>query len=74
MVANEGGNLANAQVWSMWSDLDSGVGCPTGGCASVNGGTGAFNFPRSMMNTPIPANCNATNTIGCPGPFTSGYR
>ena len=35
VVKNEGGNLANAQVWSLWSDLDS----------------GAFNFPHSMMNT-----------------------
>ena len=37
MVSNEGGNLANAQVWSLWSDLDN----------------GGFNFPRSMMNTPF---------------------
>ena len=28
MVANEGGNLANATVWDLWSDLDKGVGCP----------------------------------------------
>jgi hypothetical protein len=39
VVANEGGcatcNLENAQVWSLWSDLDS----------------GPFNFPHSMMNT-----------------------
>jgi Carboxypeptidase regulatory-like domain len=39
VVANEGAtgttNLANAQVWSLWSDLDS----------------GPFNFPHSMMNT-----------------------
>jgi len=35
VVKNESGNLANAQVWSLWSDLDS----------------GAFNFPHSMMNT-----------------------
>jgi hypothetical protein len=36
VVANEGSfNLPNAQVWSLWSDLDS----------------GAFNFPHSMMNT-----------------------
>jgi len=32
---NATGALANAQVWSLWSDLDS----------------GAFNFPHSMMNT-----------------------
>ncbi len=45
MVSKEGGNLANAQVWSLWSDLDN----------------GAFNFPRSMMNTPLPG------TALCPG-------
>ena len=40
VVANEGvdgtGNLAIANVWSLYSDLDN----------------GGFNFPRSMMNTP----------------------
>jgi len=34
VVANEGGNLANAQVWSMWSDLDA----------------AGFNFGTTMMN------------------------
>jgi hypothetical protein len=72
MVANEGGNLANAQVWSLWSDLDSGVGCPSTGCTTVNGNVGAFNFPRSLQSTPIPSTCNATNTNGCAGAFTSG--
>ena len=38
VVMNEAGNIANAQVWSLWSDLDN----------------GAFNFPRSMQSTPIP--------------------
>ena len=42
VVANEGaagtGNLPIENVWSLWSDLDN----------------GGFNFPRSMMNTPIP--------------------
>jgi hypothetical protein len=32
---NATANLSNAQVWSLWSDLDS----------------GPFNFPHSMMNT-----------------------
>ena len=81
VVANEGigangtGNLANAQVWSIWSDLDSGaVGCPSAGCTSLPGvgNVGAFNFPRSMQSTPIPATCNATTTIGCAGQYTSG--
>ncbi len=57
MVANEGGNLANALVWDLWSDLDN----------------GAFNFPRSMQNTPIAANCGTgTSNLGCQGQLTSG--
>ena len=67
VVANEGGNIAQQQVWSMWSDLDSGVGCPSGGCTSVNGGNGAFAFPRSMMNTPITG-----SSFGGNGQLTSG--
>jgi hypothetical protein len=39
------GNLSSQSVWNLWSDLDN----------------GGFNFPRSMMNTPIP------NTQLCPG-------
>jgi hypothetical protein len=42
VMANEGnngtGNLSIQNVWSLWSDLDS----------------GGFNFARSMMNTPLP--------------------
>ncbi len=48
---NAGGNIGNAQVWTMWSDLDN----------------GGFNFPRSMMNTPIPGQAN-----GAVGQLTSG--
>ena len=75
MVANEGGNLANALVWDLWSDLDKGAGCPagTGTCTPVNGSAGgAFNFPRSMQNTPIAANCGAGTGNGCQGQLTSG--
>jgi Carboxypeptidase regulatory-like domain len=80
VVANEGGatgNLANAQVWGIWSDLDSGVGCPTAGCTSVNGGVGAFNFPRTLQSTPISSTCAAlglggTGTLGCAGQYTDG--
>ena len=75
MVANEGGNLANALVWDLWSDLDRGAGCPAGDgmCKPVNGSTGgAFNFPRSMQNTPIVANCGAGTGNGCQGQLTSG--
>jgi Carboxypeptidase regulatory-like domain len=45
-VANqEFSNLVTQSVWSIWSDLDS----------------GGFNFPRSMMNTPIPGQLNGSN-------------
>jgi hypothetical protein len=71
VVANEGikgsGNLNNAQVWGIWSDLDSGVGCPAAGCTTVNGNVGAFNFPRSLQSTPVPG-----STFGGSGQYTSG--
>ncbi|HEU5452252.1 MAG TPA: carboxypeptidase-like regulatory domain-containing protein [Terriglobales bacterium] len=35
----------NQQVWSMWSSLDN----------------GNFNFPRTMLNTPIPGSANGAN-------------
>ena len=75
VVANEGKNLANVQVWSLWSDLDTGVGCPTGGCTDTNGNVGAFNFPRSLQSTPIPGTCAAlggVGTNGCSGAYTDG--
>jgi carboxypeptidase family protein len=67
VVANEAGNIAANQVTSLWADLDAGVGCPAGGCSSLGGGTDAFNFPRSMMQTPIPGSAN-----GAAGQFSSG--
>jgi Carboxypeptidase regulatory-like domain len=50
VVYNEGGgngtgNLLSQSVWSLWSDLDN----------------GGFNFPRSMLNTPL------ASTAPCPG-------
>ncbi len=64
LVTNEGGgktgtgNLTNASVWSLWSDLDK-------------GGTGpGFNFARSMLNGPL--NCPTGAEIGCSGQLTSG--
>jgi hypothetical protein len=38
VATNEGSNIANNAVWSLWSHLDN----------------GSFVFPRSMLNTPIP--------------------
>jgi hypothetical protein len=77
VVANEGANIANVQVWRIWSDLDSGVGCPVKGCTDVNGNVGAFNFPRSMQSTPIPSTCAALGlggigSNGCSGAYTDG--
>jgi len=51
VASNEAGNIASNAVWSLWSDLDN----------------GAFTFPRSMMNTPIPG-----NPLGQNGQLTSG--
>ncbi len=45
------GNLTTQSVWNIWSDLDN----------------GNFNFPRTMMNTPIPGSAN-----GGGGQFSSG--
>ncbi len=65
VVANEGvngtGNLSNAQVWGVWSDLDN----------------GGFNFPRSLQSTPLPgtAPCpgsTSTAPCGAAGQFTGG--
>jgi hypothetical protein len=50
VIANEGDNLASANVWSLFSDLDN----------------GGFNFPRVMMNTPLPGD------FGGSGQLTSG--
>ena len=67
MAAKEGGynigspiqrhplsNITQNNLWALWSDLDN----------------GAFNFPRTMMNTPI--NCTTGTEIGCNGQLTSG--
>jgi hypothetical protein len=59
VVSNEGGNFASQTVWDLWSDLDN----------------GGFNFPRSMMNTPLPpaAPCpGSTTDCGVQGQLTSG--
>jgi len=56
VVLNEAGNLANAQVWSLWSDLDNGPFTA---------------FPRTMMNTPIPASVSAN---GANGQVSSGIQ
>jgi hypothetical protein len=56
VAANEGnngtGNIGLANVWSIWSDLDN----------------GAFNFPRSMLNTPIAGQAN-----GAAGQLSSDF-
>ncbi|HEY6128980.1 MAG TPA: carboxypeptidase-like regulatory domain-containing protein, partial [Candidatus Acidoferrum sp.] len=54
VVANEFGNFQNQSVWTLWSDLDN----------------GGFNFPRTMLNTPI--DCVTGTEIGCGGQMSSG--
>jgi Carboxypeptidase regulatory-like domain len=54
VVFNEQSNLTSQAVWSLWSDLDN----------------GGFNFPRSMLNTPL--NCPTGTEIGCGGQMSSG--
>ena len=49
VVTNELPNLTTAQVWSMWSDLDGAVGCPS--CPNGQG----FIFGTTMMNNANPA-------------------
>src|SRR4029077_10193992 len=56
VATNELKNFSNQNVWSLWSDLDN----------------GAFNFPRSMMNTPINCPTPPGTAIGCNGQITSG--
>jgi len=52
VAINEGNtgttNLSSQNVWSLWSDLDN----------------GGFNFPRSMMNTPLCPGCNSQLSSG----------
>ena len=50
VASNEIGNLSSQSVWSLYSDLDN----------------GGFNFPRSMMNTPLPG------AFGAAGQLSSG--
>jgi len=57
VMLNYGGLFPIAYVWSLWSALDN----------------GAFNFPHTMMNTPIASTCNAANNFyGCTGQTASG--
>jgi hypothetical protein len=56
VAANEGGNIAGASVWTLWSDLDN----------------GAFNFNRSMLNTPISGNAPCPGAAPTDPPCGSG--
>jgi hypothetical protein len=74
VASKEAGNIPTGNVWSLWSDLDSGT-LPT---SSSPGTARAFNFPRSMLNTPLQFDANGvplpcTDTyFGCSGQLTSG--
>ncbi|MGC1087952.1 MAG: carboxypeptidase-like regulatory domain-containing protein, partial [Candidatus Acidiferrum sp.] len=52
----EAANFTTQNVWTLWSDLDN----------------GDFNFPRSMMNTPINCPGGVGAGIGCGGQTSSG--
>src|SRR5207253_2477494 len=54
VVFNEQGNLTTQSVWSLWSNLDN----------------GGFNFPRTLLNTPI--NCVTRKGNGCGGQMGFG--
>jgi hypothetical protein len=54
VISKEGPNFLNQSVWTLWSDLDN----------------GGFNFPRTMLNTPL--NCPTGTEIGCGGQMSSG--
>jgi hypothetical protein len=61
VLMNEIGNLGNQDVWHLWSDLDG------GNYTTALGNTGGFNFPRSMMNTPIPGQANGSSGVATSG-------
>jgi hypothetical protein len=64
---NEAANIQSANVWTIWSDMDAGVpkSCVT--ATNPPTPTSCFNFPRSMMNTPIPG-----SALGGSGQLSSG--
>ena len=77
VVSNEGFNLANAQVWSLWSDLDGGV---SPACVSPAPCTGqGFTIGNTMMNTnigafgPQTASGVADNTSQGFGNYNAGF-
>jgi hypothetical protein len=74
VASKEAANIPSGNVWSLWSDLDGGT-LPT---SSSTGTARAFNFSRSMLNTPlqfdssgVPLACT-TSYLGCSGQLTSG--
>ncbi len=62
VISKEMGNFTSQSVWSLWSDLDN----------------GGFNFPRSMLNTPLEFDSSGvalpctTTYLGCGGQMSSG--
>jgi hypothetical protein len=82
VVFNQESNFSTQNVWSLWSALDKGgIGggpiCNTaGGCTNANGSMvnqgqqttlPGFDFPRSMLNSPI-----NTSALGANGQASSG--
>jgi len=66
--SGEFGSFTSQSVWNLWSDLDNG-----GIGGGIGGGTApGWNFPRSMLNSPIAATCTAGNSNGCSGQMSGG--
>jgi hypothetical protein len=64
VASQEKSNFAGQKVWDLWSDLDnSGIGGGPGG-TTIPG----FNFPRSMLNTPL----YSSPTNGANGQISGG--
>jgi hypothetical protein len=68
VAMNQLSNFTSQAVWSLWSALDN------GGIGGGPGGTTlpGWNFPRSMLNSPIYADCGAGTGFGCSGQMSGG--
>jgi hypothetical protein len=76
VVLNEGANLANAQVWSIWSDLDNGPmqalpinGGPLGG---QGGALSGYTMMNSGPNAQVSSGIASNGSIGY-GNYNAGF-
>lgn len=68
VAMNQAGNFKSQSVWNLWSALDNG-GIGGGPSGTTNAG---WNFPRSMLNSPIYSQCAGALTNGCSGQMSGG--